>query len=208
MCFQPIDIKTWARKEFYNHFTTQVVCSYSLTVNLDVTALQGEKLYPVMLFLLTQQVNETKEFRTALRPEGVGYYETMHPSYTIFNKKNKNFSVIWTEMQKEYPQFLQQYEADVAQYSTSTALAPKAGKPANTFDVSMLPWTAFTAFNLNVDNTEPYLLPIFTMGKLNPENNTLPLAIQVHHAACDGYHVGLFVDGLQEKINRWNKGDA
>ena len=26
----------------------------------------------------------------------------------------------------------------------------------------------------------------------------LPLAIQVHHAVCDGYHVGLFVDKLQK----------
>ena len=28
----------------------------------------------------------------------------------------------------------------------------------------------------------------------------LPLAIQVHHAVCDGYHVGLFVEKLQRKI--------
>jgi chloramphenicol O-acetyltransferase type A len=29
----------------------------------------------------------------------------------------------------------------------------------------------------------------------------LPLAIQVHHAVCDGYHVGLLVDKLQKYIN-------
>ena len=28
----------------------------------------------------------------------------------------------------------------------------------------------------------------------------LPLAIQVHHAVCDGYHVGRFIEVLQEKI--------
>ena len=31
----------------------------------------------------------------------------------------------------------------------------------------------------------------------------LPFNIQVHHAVCDGYHVGLFVDKLQNHINEW-----
>ncbi|MBQ4583148.1 MAG: chloramphenicol acetyltransferase CAT, partial [Oscillospiraceae bacterium] len=31
----------------------------------------------------------------------------------------------------------------------------------------------------------------------------LPLAIQVHHAVCDGYHVGLFVEKLQKHIDHF-----
>ncbi|MBR6751570.1 MAG: type A chloramphenicol O-acetyltransferase, partial [Clostridia bacterium] len=30
-----------------------------------------------------------------------------------------------------------------------------------------------------------------------------PLAIQVHHAVCDGYHVGLFVEKLQKHIDHF-----
>ena len=50
-----------------------------------------------------------------------------------------------------------------------------------------------------------YLLPIFTMGKFvgREGRRLLPLAVQVHHAACDGYHVGKFVERLQEKIYRF-----
>ena len=46
-------------------------------------------------------------------------------------------------------------------------------------------------------------LPIFTMGKYFERDGRrmLPLSIQVHHAVCDGYHVGVFVDKLQDKIN-------
>lgn len=29
----------------------------------------------------------------------------------------------------------------------------------------------------------------------------LPLAIQVHHAVCDGYHVGKFIEILQAGID-------
>ena len=31
----------------------------------------------------------------------------------------------------------------------------------------------------------------------------LPLAIQVHHAVCDGYHICMFVNTLREKIKRF-----
>lgn len=29
----------------------------------------------------------------------------------------------------------------------------------------------------------------------------LPVAFQVHHAVCDGYHVGMFVQKLQDFTN-------
>ena len=32
----------------------------------------------------------------------------------------------------------------------------------------------------------------------------LPLAIQVHHAVCDGYHVGMFVERLQGYIDNFS----
>lgn len=50
----------------------------------------------------------------------------------------------------------------------------------------------FTSFNINVFGDGKYLLPIFTLGKYFEENEKrmIPLAIQVHHAVCDGYHVG------------------
>ena len=76
---------------------------------------------------------------------------------------------------------------------------------ANTFDVSMIPWFTFTSFNLNIFGDGRYLLPIFTMGKWVEQNGRrmLPLAIQVHHAVCDGYHVGQFVECLQTMIDRF-----
>jgi len=37
MAFHLIDLDTWDRREFYEHFINEVVCSYSITVNLDIT---------------------------------------------------------------------------------------------------------------------------------------------------------------------------
>ena len=207
MALRLIDMENWERREFYEHFIQNVVCSYSITVNLDITPLRGQRLYPSMIWLLTKTVNSLPEFRTVLTPEGPGIYDSMHPMYTVFNRENKNFSGIWSYFSEDYGEFLKRYEADEAEYSGSTRYAPKAGTPENSFNISMLPWLEFTAVNINVYDEGKFLLPIFTMGKYFDRDGKrfLPLAIQVHHAVCDGYHVGLFVERLQENINCFDK---
>ena len=75
--------------------------------------------------------------------------------------------------------------------------------PENTFDVSMIPWFRFSAFNLNIHGGGKHLLPIFTMGKTHAaEGRTLlPLSIQVHHAVCDGFHLSRLVADIQALID-------
>lgn len=205
MTFTLIDLHNWNRREHYLHFINEVRCSYSACINLDISNLNGKRLYPTMLWLLTQVVNQMPEFRTAITDEGLGYYDEMHPAYTIFNQEQKTFSAIWTQYQTDYHSFLKSYESDSEKYSSSIEYAPKPGRPANSFDVSMVPWFSFTAFNLNIFGDGTYLLPMFTMGKTfeTDGKRMLPLAIQVHHAVCDGYHVGKFIELLQAKINEF-----
>ena len=200
-----IDLENWERREYYEHFIKNVVCSYSVTVNIDITNLKGHSLYPAMIWLLTKTVNDMPEFRTCLTEEGPGIYDSMHPMYTVFNKEKKNFSGIWSYFSEDYSEFLENYQADVQKYSTSTRYAPKEGTPANSFNISMVPWLEFTAMNFNVYDEGKFLLPIFTMGKFFERDGKryLPLAIQVHHAVCDGYHIGLFVEKLNEYIGRF-----
>ena len=203
MAFRLIDMESWPRREFYEHFIKEVVCTYSAVVNIDITNLKGPKLYPAMIGLLTRTVNDMPEFRTSLTPEGLGIYDDMHPMYTVFNKENKNFSGIWSWFSEDYGEFLSSYEADAAEYSKSTRYAPKEGTPPNSFNISMVPWLEFTGFNINVFDEGKFLLPVFTMGKFFERDGkrVLPLAIQVHHAVCDGYHMGLFVEKLQGYID-------
>ena len=90
-----------------------------------------------------------------------------------------------------------------AEYSKSTRYAPKEGTPPNSFNISMVPWLEFAGFNINVFNEGKFLLPVFTMGKFFERDGRrlLPLAIQVHHAVCDGDHMGQFVEKLQKYVD-------
>jgi chloramphenicol O-acetyltransferase type A len=47
---------------------------------------------------------------------------------------------------------------------------------------------------------EELLFPMFTFGKYYEQDGKvlLPLAVQVHHSVCDGFHVARMFNELQE----------
>lgn len=204
MAFQPVDLSRWDRREYFEHYMQAVPCTWSMTVPLDVTELGDTPLYPALLWAITGAVNALPEFRTAVKDGEVGIYDDMHPAYTVLDKESKRFSAIWTPYSADFSAFLANYRQDVAQYGSSGRLFPKEGQPDNCFDVSMAPWLDFTAFHLNLYDSRSYTLPIFTLGKaaMRDGRRILPLALQVHHAVCDGWHAGLFVEHLRKILQQ------
>ena len=206
MTFKKIDQECWARKEYFEHYFSNTPCTYSITVKLDITRIKErkQKLYPTMLYYLTTIVNRHPEFRTAINEKGeLGIYSEMLPCYTVFHKDTETFSSLWTEYTPNLDDFCTAYEDDMARYGEQHGLMGKPNVPSNSFTVSVLPWTIFEGFNLNLQRGYNYLIPIFTIGKYYLENKriVLPIAVQVHHAVCDGFHVCRFVNELQELIN-------
>ena len=206
MIFEKIDINSWKRKEYFEHYFTNVPCTYSMTVKVDITPIKNKlmKLYPAMLYYISTVVNHHPEFRTAINDSGeLGVYSEMLPCYTVFHKDTETFSNIWTEYSPDFNTFSVAYENDMRKYGNKQGMIGKPNAPENTFPVSMIPWSTFEGFNLNLQKGYDYLIPIFTMGKYYQEDGRtiLPLAIQVHHAVCDGFHICRFVNELQELIN-------
>lgn len=205
MEFVKIDRADWTRKEYFEHYFSSVPCTYSMTVSLDVTAVRqsGQKLYPVLLHSLTAVVNRHPEFRTALNSRGeLGVYSEMIPSYTVFHPETETFSILWTEYSEDRAAFCAGYERDLLLYGKNPGMMAKPNPPENLFNVSMIPWTSFEGFNLNLQKGYEYLLPIFTIGRYREQEGrfVLPLAVQVHHAVCDGFHLSRFVQELQQQI--------
>jgi len=99
--------------------------------------------------------------------------------------------------------FYDRYQKDIAKYGSVERFSLKENVPKNIFSVSIIPWTTFTGFNLNVYTDGSYLRPIFTFGKYFGQDGAtlLPLSVQVHHAVCDGFHVSRFIDDFQKLVN-------
>lgn len=199
-----IDQNTWARKETFEHYLKNVPCTYSLTTQLDITPIRRRrlKLYPAMLWCLTAVVNRHPAFRMALNERHeLLLYDAMEPCYTVFHKETETFSNLWTPFCEDFAAFCRRYEDDVARYGKVEKFFAKPDLPPNCFTVSMIPWTSFDGFNLNVANFR-YLIPIFTMGRFAEQKGRvlLPIAVQVHHAVCDGWHLSRFLEDLQSEV--------
>ena len=206
MHFEPIDLSRWERAEYFTHYLHEIPCTYSMTVRLDITKLKqsGKQLYAAMLYALAKAVNAHPEFRMALDADGKpGVYGRMHPCYTVFHKDTQTFSNLWTVFDGDYAVFCQNYQRDMETYGSIHRMDAKPGLPENSFTVSMLPWASFEGFNLNLQKGYAYLKPIFTIGKYTGQDGryTLPLAVQVHHAVCDGFHACRLVDEVQATLD-------
>lgn len=206
MFFKEIDIENWRRKEYYKYFSRDVPCTVSLTTKIDITNIKrlNLKVYPALIFALTKTVNELEEFRINKNSNGVlGVYETLYPCYAYLKEGNDLFTNLWSNSIKSYSEFYESYIFDTTKYGDNIKMVGKENIPENSFPISMIPWNSFDGFNLNLKNGYDYYLPIFTFGKfvLEDKKCLIPLAIQVHHAVCDGFHLCRFIDRFQEIIN-------
>ena len=143
-----------------------------------------------MLHALATVVNRHEELRTAMVDGEVGVYDMLSPCYTVFHPETETFSNLWTAYSADYAAFLADYEEDVRRYGKLEGFMPKpgrAGRNVHRLDAAV---GTFEGFHLELPRGNDYLLPIFTMGRMHArEGRTLlPLAIQAHHAVCDGFH--------------------
>lgn len=207
MTYKIIDKDKWARREYFDHYYNDIPCTYSLTCDIDITKLieNKENIYASMLYCIMTIVNNHDEFKTTLLNDQIIIYSKMHPCYTIFHDDTKIFSNIWTTYNDNYDDFKKEYDLDKVKYGNIHQMVAKDQIPDNCISISMIPWATFTSFNLNLSKGYNYLLPIFTMGKYYQKDDKvlLPLSIQVHHSVCDGYHVGAFINELQQLIALW-----
>ncbi|QMG41226.1 type A chloramphenicol O-acetyltransferase [Citrobacter freundii] len=204
--YTPVDLSCWARKEHFEVFQTFAQSTINQTVLLDITALLkhikevGWKFYPTIIFLLSKVVNRHTEFRMAIKDNELVIWNEVHPSYTIFHNETETFSSLWSHYDGNIHHFQHVYAEDMARYGNNLSYWPKGESLENIFFVSAIPWVSFTSFNINVANMQNFFSPMFTIGKYYNQDGKvmLPLAIQVHHSVCDGFHVARLINELQE----------
>lgn len=200
-----VDLSQWGRKEHFEAFQSFAQCTFSQTVQLDITSLlktvkqNGYKFYPTFIYIISQLVNKHAEFRMAMKDGELVIWDSVNPGYTIFHEQTETFSSLWSYYHKDINQFLKTYSEDIAQYGDNLAYFPKEFIE-NMLFVSANPWVSFTSFNLNVANINNFFAPVFTIGKYYTQGDKvlMPLAIQVHHAVCDGFHVGRLLNEIQQ----------
>ena len=174
MDFIKIDKEKWQRKKVFELYSKDVPCTYSMTINLDITGLKNKieikqlKIFPVILYGLSKFVNKYKEFRMDLNEDGeLGYYDEINPIFTVFEEAQEQFYQVWTKYDDDFEVFYQNYLLDMKNYQQQEIKSSKLLLEKNVFNVSCVPWVSFTGFNLNLAKGYDYYLPNASVKPLN-----------------------------------------
>ena len=211
MKFNVIDLNTWKRSEYLQHYLTNLRTVVSMTVDIDITNLlqqskaHGRRFFPTFLFVVTKIVNSHEEFRMSYDENGqVGIWDVVYPSYILFHQQEENFTRVFTAWTNDFNQFYHNVTHDLEAYQSFQGFSIE-GVPPNTFDVSCLPWTRYRSFDIHVFDEGTYLAPVITWGKFEEDSTgriILPLSMQIHHAAADGFHICRFFNEVQELCDK------
>lgn len=215
MTFTPIDPTAWPRIQTFYYFSQMAPTGYSLTVELDVTALRqtlksrGLKFYPTYLWLVTKNLNADPAFRLAKQGERIGFYDCLTPLYAVFHEDDNSFSMMWTEFDQDFSVFYRIFMENQTQYGANHGFLaqPETPPPANAYTVSCVPWVSFQHFAVHSYEKKDYFFPSVEAGKFEFRDDRclLPLSLTCHHAATDGYHVGRFLEQLQADMDSFER---
>ena len=121
--FHRLDRATWPRSEHFDYYVTTIKSRCDITVHLDVSRLlpvlraRRIRRYPALLHIASRAVNRVRECRMGFDADGApGYWDFVHPSYTIFHTDDKTFSDIWSEYDEAFPVFYASVIEDMERY--------------------------------------------------------------------------------------------
>ena len=91
----------------------------------------------------------------------------------------------------------------MAQYGGNHGIKARPGQPANFYCISCVPWLDFTGYASMAVGGQPNLFPVITYGKATEHDGreTLPFAVNISHAAADGWHTSQFLQDLQTLLD-------
>lgn len=206
MSFHKIDLAAWARKTHYEAYTTALPLNWNLTVELDISRLlpavraRGLRFYPVMLYIAARAVNANQAFCMGLDADGaLGYYDEVHPSYTIFHPDDQTFSDLWSFYHPEFPRFYRDTVRDMETYQNVKGYKVRPDQPENCFPASMTPWLPFTSCSFDTFRPAKMLQPILTFGQYTERDGQwrMPAALCASHAVADGWHAACLFRQMQ-----------
>jgi chloramphenicol O-acetyltransferase type A len=204
---QPIDLNTYERLSLYQFFKAKSYPVFATTTPMDITLFkaytQAHQLpfFVSLSFIVHHIVNELEAFKHRIMDDTLYRFDFLHNSFTIAENNQGAYQFGDVCYNLHYPSYktqAMQCIADIQQKKYITN--PSINKQQCVF-ITSIPWFSFTSFHHPYDPVYGSV-PIITLGKYYANNQQLwmPVALQVHHALMDGYHVGLFYDKLQKAL--------
>lgn len=203
---QKLDINTWARKDHFHFFKQFEEPFFGVVVTLECTAAyekckkDGHSFFLYYLYQSLAAANEIEPFRYRIVGEDVVIHNTIDASPTI-NRPDGTFGFSYMRFYPDYAVFEAAAKLEITRVQQNTGLELSASND-HIIHYSSIPWLNFTSLSHARAFSFNDCIPKISFGKMTENNGlkTMPVSIHVHHALMDGYHVGQFVELLQDKL--------
>jgi chloramphenicol O-acetyltransferase type A len=180
---------------------------YGITTTIDCTqAYAKAKVLDVSFFSYylhktLSAVNAVENFRYRIIEDEVYIFDVIDASATVM-REDTTFGFSYMPFTEDINEFTQIVETEIERMQTTTGVFTRE-YPDNLIHFSALPWINFTSLSHARSFTWPDSCPKISVGKLTEENGkkSIPISVHVHHGLADGYHVGLFLEKLQQFMN-------
>ncbi|MBL3657182.1 chloramphenicol acetyltransferase [Fulvivirga sediminis] len=201
-----VNLEHWNRKEHFQFFSQFEEPFYGINVQMDCTYAynkakkQGVSFFLYYLYQTLKAVNETENFRYRIIGDQVFEYDKVHASPTIMRDDN-TFGFGYIEYHEATDIFYAKASKEIERVKNSNRLEAAAREDVIHF--SALPWINFTSVSHARSFSFPDSCPKISVGKMTEKSGirSMPVSVHVHHGLVDGYHVGLFMDRLQDLLH-------
>jgi len=205
-----IDLATWPRREHFEFFSAFEEPFFGLVADVDCTPAREEARrlgVPFFLYYLyhaVQAANDIEAFRQRIEQGQVYTYDRVHASATI-GRPDHTFSFSFIEQQASLADFVAGAQAEIAaiQATTGLGLSERTARP-DVLHCSAIPWVKFTGLTHARSFRFPDSAPKISFGQTYAQGATqrMAVAVNVHHALADGYHVGLFLAAFERRLQQ------
>lgn len=201
-----VNLENWNRKEHFLFFKQMEEPFYGITTTIDCTKGYNESkqlgisFFTYYLHQTLMAVNAVENFRLRICNDEVFLHDSISASATVM-REDKTFGFSLMEFTENIQDFAKIVTSEIDRIQTTSGIITTE-YPENLIHFSALPWIDFTSLSHARSFTWPDSCPKISFGKLTDANGkkTIPVSVHVHHGLVDGYHVGLFLEKLQELL--------
>lgn len=206
-----IPLESWPRRAALEHFRRMAQPAFSVTVPVDVTrlreraAVHGATPWLAYHHAALEAANGIDAMRQTLREERVREFAVIHASTTVL-REDGSFGFVTLPRDASLAAFAARARPNVERVRQASGDLFAADEPGDVREETLvhmtaLPWLAFTAFAHARGQGDDR--PKVAFGRFKEEGGRLlmPVAVDVHHALCDGVHVGRFFERLQALLD-------
>lgn len=205
-----LDIENWHRKEHFEFFSKFEEPFFGVTVVIDCTrAYQVAKELNISFFIYYLHktlvaTNTIEPFKYRISENQIYICDSINGSATI-SRTDHSFGFSLMEYHSDLETFSKNALLEIERIQNTPGLFTRTFDEDNLIHFSAIPWVDFTSLSHARSYSFPDSCPKISFGKMMISENgkrTMSMAVHVHHALMDGYHVGEFVDCFQELMNQ------